>query len=340
MNGTVDLEFTLWDGGQGGQQFGSAHKVPAVQVENGLFTVRIDFGVDVFTGRALFLQVAVRSPAGSSSVPQPLSPRQLLTAAPYALQTRGIFVNADGLVGIGTNQPASKLHIDGGTDAMPSGGGFAQFGASNDANLSVDNDEIMARQNGQPSALFINHQGGNVLFNAQGIGFVGIGTSSPQTKLHVVGTVRSDIIEVVGGADIAEPYVVAAAGEVHPIAGMVVVIDSETIGGLKLADRAYDAAVAGIISGANGINPGLTLRQSGTVADGELPVASMGRVWCYCDADANGPISAGDLLTTSTTAGHAMRAGTECDARGAVIGKAMSSLPNGKGLVLVLVSLQ
>ena len=59
-----------------------------------------------------------------------------------------------------------------------------------------------------------------------------------------------------------------------------------------------------------------------------------------CDADANGPIEAGDMLTTSDTAGHAMKVTDYGLANGAVIGKAMSSLEAGKGLVLVLVSLK
>ena len=78
----------------------------------------------------------------------------------------------------------------------------------------------------------------------------------------------------------------------------------------------------------------------GEEQDGDLPVASVGRVWCYCDASTGGPIAPGDLLTTSGTAGHAMRAVDRSRAFGATIGKAMTSLKRGQGLVLVLVSLQ
>ena len=98
--------------------------------------------------------------------------------------------------------------------------------------------------------------------------------------------------------------------------------------------------MGGIISGANGIRPGLILRQPGTVADGKYPVASSGRVWCYCDAGAGGAIKAGDLLTTSSTPGYAMKASNFTRAQGAILGKAMSPLKGGKGMVLVLVTLQ
>jgi hypothetical protein len=66
----------------------------------------------------------------------------------------------------------------------------------------------------------------------------------------------------------------------------------------------------------------------------------MGRVYCWVDADAGGPVEAGDLITTSDTPGHGMKVGDHVKAAGAIIGKAMSSLEKGKGLVLVLVSLQ
>jgi hypothetical protein len=73
--------------------------------------------------------------------------------------------------------------------------------------------------------------------------------------------------------------------------------------------------------------------------DGKHPVALSGRVYCEADAS-NGAIHPGDLLTTSGTQGHAMKVTDYDKAHGAIIGKAMSSLDHGEGLVLVLVSLQ
>jgi hypothetical protein len=108
---------------------------------------------------------------------------------------------------------------------------------------------------------------------------------------------------------------------------------------LKLSDKAYDRCVAGIISGAGGINPGMIMGQSGSLADGEFPVALTGRVYCWADAS-SGPIRPGDLLTSSDLPGHAMKVVDYTRAQGAVIGKAMSALDEGQGLVLVLVSLQ
>jgi hypothetical protein len=148
--------------------------------------------------------------------------------------------------------------------------------------------------------------------------------------------VTTGILQITGGSDIAEPFNVAGGAE----PGMVVSIDPDRLGEMRISESAYDSRVAGVISGAGGVNPGLTLTQVGTVADGEHPVALSGRVWCYVDADAAGPVAPGDLLTTSPTPGHAMKATDASRAHGAVIGKAMSSLDGGRGLVLVLVNLQ
>ncbi len=148
------------------------------------------------------------------------------------------------------------------------------------------------------------------------------------------------VLRIVGGADLAEPFEIGAADGVVAAPGMVVTIDPAKLGELRVADRSYDTTVAGIISGAGGVKSGLTLQQKGSVADGSLPVALTGRVWCLADTAASGPIKPGDLLTSSATPGHAMKAADAAKAQGAIIGKAMSSLENGRGLVLVLVSLQ
>ena len=75
------------------------------------------------------------------------------------------------------------------------------------------------------------------------------------------------------------------------------------------------------------------------MADGSLLVSLAGRVYCWADA-ANGPIEPGDLLTTSDTPGYAMKVIEHAKAQGAIIGKAMTDLKQGKGLILVLVTLQ
>lgn len=71
----------------------------------------------------------------------------------------------------------------------------------------------------------------------------------------------------------------------------------------------------------------------------KFPVALTGKVYCFADAD-YGQINPGDLLTTSDTPGYTMKVTDFTKAQGAIIGKAMTGICNGKGIILVLVSLQ
>lgn len=74
------------------------------------------------------------------------------------------------------------------------------------------------------------------------------------------------------------------------------------------------------------------------MASGEYPVALTGRVYCKADAS-QAAIEPGDLITTSDLPGHGMKVDDPSRAHGAIIGKAMTGLESGQGLVLVLVSL-
>jgi hypothetical protein len=135
-------------------------------------------------------------------------------------------------------------------------------------------------------------------------------------------------------ADCAEDFDVSGAEEIEP--GTVMVIDHG--GGLKASEQAYDKRVAGVISGADGYRPGIILDQRESRAD-RMPMALIGKVYCKVDARYS-PIEVGDLLTTSSTPGHAMKAIDPLKAFGAVLGKALHGLGGGQGLVPILVSLQ
>ncbi|MBI5217067.1 MAG: hypothetical protein HY960_15030 [Ignavibacteriae bacterium] len=148
--------------------------------------------------------------------------------------------------------------------------------------------------------------------------------------------VTTQVLEITGGSDLAEPFEITGSEIVE--AGMVVSIDEIHSGNLKLSDKSYDTKVAGVISGAGGVKPGITLNQREVFVNGRN-VAMSGRVYCYVDASTS-PIAPGDLLTTSDVPGYAMKAINKEESHGAIIGKAMSSLKEGRGLVLVLVNLQ
>ncbi len=151
------------------------------------------------------------------------------------------------------------------------------------------------------------------------------------------GTLAAKIVQITG-ADFSEKFEVRR-GETRIEPGFVVSIDPANPGKLAVSAKAYDRRVVGIVSGAGGIRTGMLMGQPGTMADGDQPVALSGRVYVWADAS-NGSIEPGDLLTTSNVPGHAMKVTKHGKAQGAVLGKAMTGLSSGRGMVLVLVTLQ
>lgn len=261
--------------------------------------------------------------------------------ADLSLQTNGltkVFVEHDGRVGIGTSAPAKLLHIDQNNDLtegirLASGSAYSNVYA--DFMVTRGNGGLVINSNaggGSWADISLQTNGSTRVFVDQ-VGNVGIGTTSPQNRLHVEGEARVDVLHITG-ADVAERFPVAATVP----AGTVVSIDADRPGQLCMSDRAYDRRVAGVVSGAGELPTGAVLGHLDDKGPA-VPVALSGRVWVQCDASA-GPIVPGDLLTSADRPGHAMQAADHDRAQGAIIGKAMTGLATGQGLVLVLVSLQ
>lgn len=130
------------------------------------------------------------------------------------------------------------------------------------------------------------------------------------------------------GADYAEALTTNDPA-VEP--GYVVVLGRD--GEVHLCDRDYDTAVAGIVSGARGVRPAIVLDRHERSAQ----VAMVGKVWCFADAEF-GQIEPGDLLTTSSTTGHCRKVTDRAMAFGALVGKALTPLLEGRSLIRVLVT--
>jgi hypothetical protein len=88
-NGSYDLQFSLRDAAAGGSPVGGTNTIAPVSVSNGLFTVTLDFGANVFTGGERWLEIGVKS-NGVAGAHTPLTPRQPITAAPYAITASNV----------------------------------------------------------------------------------------------------------------------------------------------------------------------------------------------------------------------------------------------------------
>ena len=167
--------------------------------------------------------------------------------------------------------------------------------------------------------------------------------SSTNTGVYAQGTpagyfqgdvlVTGDLVLVNQGGDLAEDFDVET--EPHSVeAGTVLVIGGN--GSLCASSAPYDTRVAGVVAGAGTLKPAIVLQRIPSLKH-RSPVALVGKVFCKVDATF-AEIIAGDLLTTSPTPGHAMKAAERSRALGAIIGKALAGLDTGRGLIPILVS--
>lgn len=171
-------------------------------------------------------------------------------------------------------------------------------------------------------------------------GNIGIGTTSPASKLDVAGDLKVSG-NVVAAGNIAAKYQDIAEwvpAREQMAAGTVVILDTQRTNAVAPSYRRYDTHVAGVISA----QPGVVLGEGG---EGKVLVATTGRVKVRVDASRH-PVRIGDLLVTSGKPGVAMRSqpfragGSLIHRPGTIIGKALEPLAAGEGEILVLLSLQ
>jgi hypothetical protein len=343
-----------------------------------------------------WLQIALRCPTGSGSFTT-LSPRQPLTAAPYA---SGL---APGAMILGSGNQVVTVQSGAPSGSIPSAvigtvsatDGVGVYGANTSTGagsagagmwgVSLSNGGYGVQGTGHNGSSGVLGQatgsgngvhavsGGNGISNAAvyaeatstgtsgpaGIAVFGLSHSDDSAivaqntgtgptfraldsagdwvyEVTATGRVVTTAVQVTGGGDLAERFDAGGSFAVEP--GTLMVIDADHPGLLRPSSDAYDPDVAGVVSGAGGVHPGLTLQQQG-VLEGNTLVAIAGRVYVKAEAS-TAPIKPGDLLTSSAIPGYAMKAVDRQRAPGAIIGKAMTGLKAGQGLVLILVSLQ
>jgi len=188
-DGIYDLQFKLYDAPDDeGIQLGGDVNKPDVDIIDGYFTVELDFGSDVFDGNSVWLDIGVR-PGDVNDAYTVLYPRHQITAVPYALQTRGIFVGSSGTVGIGTNTPDRNLDIR----HSNTGGGIEIDRSSSNiwSGLIYENDKeekwFVGVKPDSNNLLFKSDISGISMLIENETGNVGIGIGTPDAPLSVVG---------------------------------------------------------------------------------------------------------------------------------------------------------
>jgi hypothetical protein len=287
--------------------------------------------------------------------------------APGVVNGRFVVHNS-GYVGIGTSAPVSALHVNGAVTLSPQSNVVLGNGAFGSVVGAILREEVPSIGRGFVSrgselAFYTNPlvhpiaqpagappppppPGPTERLRIDCNGNVGIGTSAPITNLDVRGgasftgnvsaggnvSVAGDVL--LTGADCAEEF--DALGTQPPDAGTVMVIDAD--GALRESVDAYDKRVAGVVSGGGDYKHALVLDKRSS-HESRVPLALVGKVYCKVDAEYSA-IEVGDLLTTSATPGHAMKATEPQKAFGCVIGKALRAAKEGQSLIPILVALQ
>ncbi len=173
---------------------------------------------------------------------------------------------ANGQLGVGTTSPSQALEVNGAFMMVDGLQGTQSYigngGSGNDV-------EVGSLKSGITAVSMYNH--------------------TDNAYMHVY----CSSITIEGGSDLAEPFKISGQHDQIP-QGAVVVIDEDNPGQLKMSGQAYDTRVAGVVSGAKGVNPGIQMQQQGLLEGGKN-VALTGRVYVQADAT-NGSIKPGDLL--------------------------------------------
>jgi hypothetical protein len=272
----------------------------------------------------------------------------------------GVFGHSDTGAGVEGKSNSSKgvlgvSHDHVGVEGETNTGGYGVYGHSNGGYgvFGKSGDHVGVDGNGKIAGVFGGSSTGHGVWGKSESGSGVYAQSNSPTNYALYAGSASGLaahlegnVEVTGdirllGADCAEEFDTSGADKVEP--GTLMVLSSSE-GALEVSSKAYDKRVAGVASGAGGFKPGIVLDKKQLQEESKenkkrMPIALMGKVYCKVDADYS-PIEVGDLLTTSPTVGHAMKASDPIKSSGSIIGKALGTIKEGLGMIPILVALQ
>jgi hypothetical protein len=287
--------------------------VPLLPVSDGLFSIDLPVDQDDFSGQALWLEVDVEGT---------LTGCQEIVPVPYALSLRpGATISAshdDPLLHLSNAGSGNGVYAE--SDGSGASGAALWAQANGASGIA-----IWARAMGDDSALVLEQDAGDGDF----IRAFQTDPSNLRFRLGHNGHAYADGGWHTPASDFAEMLPAAAGLE----AGDVLVIGPD--GSLARSDESCDTTVAGVYSTAPGFLGG---SDEDGANPGKAPLAVVGVVPVKASAE-GGSIAPGDLLVSSSTPGHAMKAGAH-PAVGTVIGKALEGLAGDRGVISMLVMLR
>jgi len=256
-------------------------------------------------------------------------------------------VTTGGNVGIGVTTPNSKFSVNGNMTIGPDynlagANGLAVQGKVNIGdNTKIPNAILQINTstvgNGyQGLGIYQTSTGGKLITINQGnpgvlnftvpgvIDLVSMNFNNKTVSFN--GTTKWSSINMFESADVNEKHLTAKEADDGDV---MIIADRDK---LDISNVPYDTRVAGVVKKVGGITLDSKLKNG-------VPIAYLGKVLTKVDAS-YGEINCGDLLTTSQTPGYAMKVKDKTKAIGAIVGKALEPLKEGKGKIMVLVTLQ
>ncbi len=237
-----------------------------------------------------------------------------------------------GNVGIGTLTPRERLDVNGNVRAF--GAVFANAGVF-DVGLRIEQDRPRARADWDRDGDSNGNRNGDRGYRDEDV-ILGLGRYHTRVfRVDDQGSVFAAKGFFTGGVDYAESVAVTGERAAYQ-PGDVMAIDEKASDGFALTRTPYSTLVAGVYSTQPGMLASTHPMEPEKFA-AEVPLAMFGIVPCKVSAE-NGAISRGDLLVSAATPGYAMKGTDKQKMLGAIIGKALDPLPQGTGVIRVLLS--